>query len=54
MIMMKKIHMNIKFNSDDELPLDKTMEISTMTIVAGAIFHENNKCYPQFFLNKCL
>ena len=48
MIMMKKIHMNIKFNSDDELPLDKTIEISTMTIVAGAIFHENNNCYPVF------
>ena len=48
MIMMKKIHMSIKSNSDDELPLDKTIEISTMTTVAGAIFHENNKYYPVF------
>ena len=26
-------HMKIKFNSDDELPLNKTIKISTMTIV---------------------
>ena len=47
-------YMRIKFNPDDELPLNKTLEIPAMTIVAGAVFHENNKYYPQFFLNKCL
>ena len=26
-------YMKIKFNSDDELPLNKTIEIPTMTIV---------------------
>ena len=46
--------MRIKFNPDDESPLNKTLEIPAMTIVAGAVFHENNKYYPQFFLNKCL
>ena len=39
--------MKIKFNSDGELPLDKTIEISTMTIAVRAIFLENNKYYPQ-------
>ena len=39
--------MKIKFNSDDELPLDKTIEIPTMTIAVRAIFLENNKYYPQ-------
>ena len=41
--------MKIKFNSDDELPLNKTIEIPTMTIVVRAVFHENNKYYPQVF-----
>ena len=38
--------MKIKFNSDDELPLSKTIEVPIMTIVVRAIFHENNKYYP--------
>ena len=46
--------MKIKFNSDNKLPLNKTIEIPTMTIVVRAIFHENNKCYPQVFLDECL
>ena len=35
--------MKIKFNSDDELPLNKTIEIPTMAIVVRAVFHKNNK-----------
>ena len=30
------------------------MEIPTITIVVRAAFHENNKCYPQVFLDECL
>ena len=39
--------MKIKFNSDDELPLNKTMEILSMTIFVRAIFYENSEFYPQ-------
>ena len=46
--------MKIKFNSDGELPLNKTVEIPTITIVVRAIFLENNKYYPQVFLDECL
>ena len=46
--------MKIKFNSDNELPLNKTIEIPSMTIVVGTIFLENNKYYPQGFLDECL
>ena len=34
-------HMKIKFNSDKELPLNKTTEIPHVIIVAGAVFHKN-------------
>ena len=47
-------YMKIKFNSDDELPLNKTIEIPTMTIVVTAVFHENNKYYLQVFLDEFL
>ena len=44
-------YMKIKFNADDKLPLNKAIEISTITIVLKAIFHENN--HPQVFLDEC-
>ena len=44
----------IKFNLDDELPLNKKIEIPSMTIVARAISVKNNKYYPQVFLDECL
>ena len=43
--------MKTKFNLDDELPLNKTMEIHSMIIVARTAFYENNKHYPQVFLD---
>ena len=46
--------MKIKFNSDDDLPLNKTIEIPTMKIVVRAVFHENNKYYPEISLDECL
>ena len=46
--------MKIKFNSDDELALNKTIEIPSMIIVVRAVLYENNKYYPQVFLDECL
>ena len=46
--------MNIKFNSDEKLPLNKPIEIPTIAIVIRAIFLENNKHYLQVFLDECL
>ena len=34
-------YMKIKFNLDDELPLDKTIETPSMTTVVKAIFYES-------------
>ena len=47
-------YMKIKFNSDDKLHLNKTIEFSSMIIVARAVFHDNGKYYSQFFLDECL
>ena len=47
-------YMKMKFDSDDELPLNKTTEITVVVIVVRAIFYENNKYYPQDFLDECL
>ena len=44
--------MTIKFNLDNELPLNKMIEVLSMKIVVRAVFYENNK-YPQAFLYEC-
>ena len=47
-------HMKIKFYSDEKLPLNKMIEVSSMAIVVRAVFLENNKYYPQLFVDECL
>ena len=51
---MKKDFMKIKANSDVNLPLNKRLKLYNMTIFVRSAFKENNKCYPQIFLGKCL
>ena len=46
--------MEIKFNLDRELPLDKTIEVRSMIIIVRAIFHENNEYHTQVFFHECL
>ena len=47
-------NMKIKFNLDDDLPLNKMLELRYMIIVIRSVFLEGNKCYPQMILGKCL
>ena len=47
-------YIKMKFDSDDELPLNKTTEIPTILIVVRTIFLENSKYYAQVFLDECL
>ena len=47
-------YMKIKLNSDDELSINKKVEILIITIFVRAISLENNKYYPQVFLDECL
>ena len=46
--------MKIKFDLDDELPINKTIEICRMIILVKVVSHGNNKHYPQVFLDKLL
>ena len=45
--------MKTKFNSDDDLPLKKTLEFRNMITVVRPAFHEGSKYYPQVFLDEC-
>ena len=46
--------MNIKFSSNDNLPLKKTLELLSMIIVVRFVFNDSNKCYPQVLLDDFL
>ena len=47
----EKDFMKIKFNSDDDLPLNKPLKFHMMTIIIRSVFEEDGKLYPQFFLD---
>ena len=50
----EKDYMKIKFNSDDDLPLNKSLKFRLMTITIRHVFEEDGKFYPQVFLDDTL
>ena len=44
----------VKFNSDDDLPLNKQLKFHTITVTIRCVFSEDNKLYPQAFLDEAL
>ena len=53
MWLWKRLHEN-KFNSDDNLPLNKPLKFHNMTITIRSVFEEDSKLYPQAFLDNTL
>ena len=49
-----KDYMKIKFNSDDNLPLNKQLKFHNMIITIRSVFEEDGKLYPQVFLDDTL
>ena len=49
----RKNYINIKFNSDDNLPLNKQLKFHAMTIIIRSVF-EGGKLYRQVFLDDAL
>ena len=47
----EKDYMKIKFNSDDNLPLNKLLKFCLMTMTIRHVFEEDRKLYPQVFLD---
>ena len=50
----EKDYMKIRFNSDDDLPLNKLLKFHIMTITTRCVINENCKFYPQLFLDDAL
>ena len=46
--------MKIRFESDDNLHLDKMLNIPVCIITVRSVFQEYNSYYPQVYLHECL
>ena len=44
-----KDYMKIKFDSDDDLPLNKPIKFHPITIIIRSVFEEDGKFYPYLF-----
>ena len=49
-----KDYMKIKFNSGDDLPLNKPLKFHAMTIIVRSVSAESGNLYPQVFLDDAL
>ena len=45
----EKDYMKIKFNSTDDLPLNKQLKFHNMTVTFRSVFEEDGKLYHKFF-----
>ena len=48
-----KDFMKTKFNTVDNLPLNKPLKLHLLTIIVRRIFEEDGKFYPQLYLDDC-
>ena len=49
-----KDFMKMKFDTDDNLPLSKPLQLHLLTIIVRCIFEEDVQFYSQLYLDGCL
>ena len=49
-----KDYMKIKFNTDDDIPLNKKLYFLTITVIIRCVFEKDGKYYPEVYLDECL
>ena len=52
-IKYKKDFLKIRFDSNDDLPLNKILSILILSIVVKSVFQNENEYYPQIHKHKC-
>ena len=52
-IKYSKDFMKIRFESDDDLPISKIINIPVCVIIIRNVFEEDSKYYPQVLLHDC-
>ena len=50
----EKNYAKIGVNTDDDIPLNKPLKFTSLTIIIRYIFRNGKKLYPQIYLDECL
>ena len=45
--------MKIKFDSSDNLPLNKILHILVLDMIVESVFHIDNEYYPRIYRDEC-
>ena len=51
---MKKKNPRIGVNTDDDLPINKSLNFPMLTTIIRSIFQDGEKLYLQIYLDECL
>ena len=46
--------MKIKFDTDDNISLNKIVYFPTITVIIRSVTQKDDKYYPEIFLDECL
>ena len=50
----EKNFIKIKFNSDNNLPLNEILNLHMLAVIVRSVFEDDGKHYPQVFFDECL
>ena len=50
---MKKSYCKVGTKTEDDLPLNESLKFLTLTVNINLVLQENNKLYPQIYLDEC-
>ena len=52
-VFYEKSYCKVGINTEDNLPLKKSLKFLTLTVNINLVLQANNKLYPQIYLNEC-
>ena len=51
---MKKNYAKIEINTDDYLPLIKSLKFPALTVIIRCVLQEGETLYPQIYMSVCM
>ena len=52
-VFYEKSYCKVGINTEDDLPLKKSLKFLTLTVNINLVLQANNKLYPQIYLDEC-
>ena len=52
-VFYEKSYCEVSINTEDDLPLNESLNFLTLTVSINLVLQANNKLYPQIYLDEC-